>query len=188
MGETRGSEFGRRLSRRAASIILAIGAGAPVWSGCSSEEQPGVSGAGRGGSAGAGVAAGSGGDEAGNSGAGGSGGADAGESGAGGSGGAAGSPIVRMCHVDCIARRYCEDGTVYRVSRRVGPEFPCGTTPPPLECPALPIEECEYGCDESGLECAGSSGQGGAGAGGQGGDGGHSGDGGATNGGVGGDG
>jgi hypothetical protein len=83
-----------------------------------------------------------------------------------------------MCHVDCIARQYCEDGVVYRVSRRSSPPFVCGTSAPPLDCSPAALEQCEDGCDEQGLECADADAQGGAGAAGQGGGGG---EGGASN-------
>jgi hypothetical protein len=143
---------------RAVKMVLAIGSGALAWSGCSSAEQPGASDPGRGGSA-AGVGAGSGVD-------------GAGVSGAGGSGASAGTSNPRMCHVDCITSRYCEDGVVYRVGRTSSAEFPCDTPPPPLVCTAHPFEQCEHGCHENGFDCADAGGSGNAGASGQAGQGG----------------
>jgi hypothetical protein len=75
-----------------------------------------------------------------------------------------------MCHLDCITRQYCEEGVVYRVSRRSSAEFPCGTPPPALDCTASPIERCGDGCDENALDCADTGDLGNAGDGGQGGE------------------
>jgi hypothetical protein len=146
------------LSVNAVRMVLVLGSGALAWSGCSSVERPATTAAGSGGSS-VDAGAGSGGDRS-------------GASGAGGFGATAGTSNPRTCFVHCIARRYCEDGVVYRVSRASSAAFPCGTLPPPLECTAHPLEQCEHGCDEDGLECADAGGSGSAGTGGQGGQGG----------------
>jgi hypothetical protein len=92
-----------------------------------------------------------------------------------------------MCHVDCISRRYCEDGLVYREGSGASPMFPCGTQPPPFSCSPRRLEEqCEHGCDEAGLACASEDVPANGGAGGD--DGGQSGEAGASSAGEAGDG
>jgi hypothetical protein len=135
---------------------MAIASSMLGGSGCTNQEQANPSDRGEGGMTGE-LGAGAGGEGAENS-------------GGGRSGGSAGSANPRMCHLDCVAREYCEDSIVYRVSRGASAQFPCGTPPPPLECTAYPFEYCDYSCATNGVDCADSSGVVNGGAGGQGGD------------------
>jgi hypothetical protein len=143
-------------ARRAIWLALSFDSGVSGASGCSGQERANARDDREGGMAG----------ELGT----GAGGEGTRDSRAGGAGGSAGSANPQMCHLDCVTRRYCENGIVFRVSRGASAQFPCGTPPPSLTCSAHAFEYCDYGCATNGAECADSTGFESGGAGGQGGE------------------